>query len=98
MRINLDVVVAGERGPAANSNSVDFQYFVAVTDPAQSVLYYKRFPVRIVFDTPQKRSAVEDHIEDPIPLGGHKGSDVNVVLGFGQSPEVVDFYKHFRGR
>ena len=25
-------------------------------------------------------------------------SDLNVLLGFQQSPEVVDFYKHFRGR
>ena len=30
--------------------------------------------------------------------GGQKGSDLNVLVGFQQSPEVVDFYKHFRGR
>jgi len=98
MRMTLDVVVVGERGPAAKADSVDFQYFVAVTGPDQSILGKKMFPVRIVFDTPQKRAGVTDHIEQTIPLGGHKGTDLSVDLGFQQSPEVVDFYKHYRGR
>ena len=54
--------------------------------------------MRIVFDTPQKRAGVTDHIEQTIPLGGRKGTDLSVIVGFQQSPEVVDFYKHFRGR
>jgi hypothetical protein len=54
--------------------------------------------VRIVFEGTQKRAGVTDHIEETVPLGGRKGSDLNVLLGFQQSPEVVDFYKHFRGR
>ena len=98
VRMMLDVVVVGERGPAAKSDSVDFQYFVAVTGPDQSILGKKQFPVRIVFDTPQKRAGVTDHIEQTIPLGGRKGTDLTVNIGFQQSPEVVDFYKHFRGR
>lgn len=98
MRMTLDVVVVGERGPAGKADSVDFQYFVAVTGPGQSILSKRVFPVHITFDTPQKRAGVTDHIEDTIPLGGHKGADLTVDLGFQQSPEVVDFYKHFRGR
>ena len=98
MRITLDIVVVGERGPAAKGDSVDFQYFVAATGPDQSILYYKRLPVRIAFGTTGKRAGVTDHIEDPIPLGGRKGTDLTIDIGFQQSPEVVDFYKHFRGR
>ena len=98
MRLILDVVVVAERGPAAKADSVDFQYFVAVTGPDQAIISKKPFPVRIVFDTPQKRSGVTDHIEEAIPLGGNKGADLNIVVGFQQSPEVVDFYKKFRGR
>jgi hypothetical protein len=63
IRMSLDIVVVGERGPAAKADSVDFQYFVAVTAPDQSILSKRPFPVRIVFDTPQKRSGVTDHIE-----------------------------------
>jgi hypothetical protein len=98
IRMSLDIVVVGERGPAAKADSVDFQYFVAVTAPDQSILSKRPFPVRIVFDTPQKRSGVTDHIEETVPLGGRKGADLSIVVGFQQSPEVVDFYKHFRGR
>ena len=98
VRMILNVVVVGERGPAAKADSVDFQYFVAVTGPDQSILDKKQLPVRIVFDTPQKRAGVTDHIEETIPLGGRKGTDLTVNIGFQQSPEVIDFYKHFRGR
>ena len=98
VRMLLDVVVVGERGPAAKADSVDFQYFVAVTGPDQSILGKREFPVRIVFDAPQKRAGVTDHIEETIALGGRKGTDLTVDLGFQQSPEVVEFYKRFRGR
>jgi hypothetical protein len=98
MRMILDVVVVGERGPAAKADSVDFQYFVAVTGPDQTILNKKPLRVRIVFDTPQKRAGVTDHIEETIPLAGRKGTDLAVDLGFQQSQEVVDFYKRFRGR
>jgi hypothetical protein len=98
LRINLEVVVAGERGPAGKGDSVDLPYFVAVTGPDQTVLARNPFAVRIAFEGNQKRSAVTDHYEEVIPLDGRKGSDLNVLLGFQQSPEVVDFYKHFRGR
>jgi len=98
MRLVLDVVVVAERGPAAKADSADFQYFVAVTGPDQAILSKRPFPVRIAFDTPQKRSGVTDHIEETIALGGRQGTDLNIVVGFQQSPEVVDFYKKFRGR
>jgi hypothetical protein len=98
MRFSLDAIVIGERGPAAKGDSVDLQYFVAVTGPDQSILSKKPLAVRIAFDGTQKRSGVTDHIEETIPLEGRKGSDLNVLLGFQQSAEVVDFYKHFRGR
>jgi hypothetical protein len=98
VRISLDTVVIGERGPAAKDDAVDLQYFVAVTGPDQSVISKKPLAVRIAFDNTQKRAGVTDHIEETIALGGQEGSGLNVLLGFQQSPEVVDFYKHFRGR
>ena len=98
LHMNLDVVVAAERGPAAKGDTVDLNYFVAVTGPDQSILSKKPLALRIVFDTPQKRAGVTDHLEETIPLGGRRGNDLTVDVGFQQSPEVVEFYKHFRGR
>ena len=77
---------------------MDLQYFVAVTGPDQSILSKKPFAIRIAFESTQRRAGVTDHIEETIPLGGRRGSDLNVLLGFQQTPEVVYFYKHFRGR
>jgi hypothetical protein len=98
VRLSLDTIVVGERGPASKGDSVDFQYFVAVTGPSQAILRSTPLVVRIAFEGTQKRSGVTDHIEETIPLEGRKGADLNVLIGFQQSPEVVDFYKHFRGR
>lgn len=98
VKITLDAVVVGERGPAAKGDVVDLPYFVAVTGPDQSIISKRAFAIRIVFEGNQKRAGVTDHIEETVPLDGRKASDLNVLLGFQQNPEVVDFYKHFRGR
>jgi hypothetical protein len=98
VKVTLDMVVAAERGPAGTGDSVDLPYFVAVTTPDQSVISKKPFTVRIAFEGGQRRAGVTDHIEETIPLDGHKAPDLNVILGFQQSPDVVAFYKRFRGR
>jgi hypothetical protein len=98
VRASLDVVVVGERGPAAKGDAVDLQYFVAVTAPDQSILSKRSFPVQITVPSGTRRAGVTDHIEETIPLGGRPASELNIVLGFQQGPEVVEFYKHFRGR
>ena len=99
LRLALDVVVVGERGPAAaGASAVDAWYFVAVTGPDQSVLGKRLFPVHIDVPASAKRAAISDHIEQTIPLGGHRPGELTVVLGFQQSPEALEFYRHYRGR
>lgn len=98
VRMTLDVIVIGQRGPAAQGNGLDLTYFVAVTGPNQTIISKKPFSVHIAFEPDQIRAGVTDHIVETIPLGGHQGSDINVLVGFQQSPQVIDFYKHYRGR
>ena len=98
VHVDLDAIIVGERGPAARGDTVDLPYFVAVTTPDQTIVSKKPLAVRIAFEGNQKRAGVTDHIEETIPLGGRNGADLNVLLGFQQSPEVVDFYRRFRGR
>ena len=99
VRAALDVIVIGERGPsAAKADGVDLQYFVAATGPDQAVLSKRSFAVHIPLAADARRSGVTDHIEQTIPLGGRTPGEVSIVLGFQQGPEIVDFYKHFRGR
>ena len=99
LRAALDVVVIGEKGPAAGkAGGVDLQYFVAVTGPDQAILSKRTFVVHIDIPPDAKRAGVTDHIEETIGLGGRAPGDLGIMIGFQQSPEVVDFYRHFRGR
>jgi hypothetical protein len=98
VQMTLDVIVIGQRGPAGRANAVDVTYFVAVTAPGQQVLSKRTFPVRITFEPDQVRAGITDHVVLTIPLGGHKGTDLNLLVGFQQTPQVVEFYKHYRGR
>jgi hypothetical protein len=96
---SLDVVVIGERGPAAGKgDGVDLQYFVAVTGADQAILSKRSFPVRIAIPADAKRAGITDHIDETIPLAGRAPGDLSIVVGFQQSPEIVDYYRHFRGR
>ena len=97
VRAVLDVVVIGERGPAAGAaDSVDLQYFVAVTGPDQAILSKRSLPVRIAVPGGAKRAGVTDHIEQLLPPGAP--GELSIMLGFQQNPEVVEYYKRFRGR
>jgi hypothetical protein len=99
VRASLDVVVIGERGPAAaGASSVDLYYYVAVTGPDQTILSKRTLPVHIDIPADQRRSGITDHIEETIAVGAVPAGQLNIMLGFQQGPEVVDFYRHFRGR
>ena len=99
VRLKLDTVVVGERGPAAGTaGAVDLWYFVAVTGPDQAILSKRLFPIHIAIPADSKRAGVTDHIEEIIPLGGRPAGDLNVVLGFQQSTEAAEFFKTYRGR
>jgi hypothetical protein len=99
VRASLDVVIVGERGPAATgANSIDLQYFIAVTGPDQTILSKRTLPVRIDIPPDARRAGVTDRIEEVIPIGAVPTNQLNIMLGFQQGPEVVDFYRHFRGR
>jgi len=98
LQVSLNVVVIGQRGPAARGDQVDLNYFVALTGPNRTILAKKPFAVHIAFAPGRPRAGVTDHIEETIPLAGHKPNTLEIVLGFQQSPAVVDFYRHFHGR
>ena len=69
-----------------------------MTGPDQTILSKRTLPVHIDIPADARRAGVTDHIEETIPPGGRPASELNIMLGFQQGPEVVDFYRHFRGR
>jgi len=73
-------------------------YFVAVTGPDQTILSKRTLPVHIDIPPDGRRAGITDHIEELIPAGSAPANQLNIMLGFQQGPEVVDFYRLFRGR
>lgn len=99
VRVALNTIVIGERGPTAGSAAAaDLYYFVAVTGPDQTILSKRTLPLRIAIPANVRRAGVTDRIEETIPLGGRPPGELNVLLGFQQSPEAVEFYRNYRGR
>jgi hypothetical protein len=98
LHVDLDVIVIGERGPAAHGgNLINLQYFVAVTGPNNVILSKRTLPVAVAIPSDRKRGGVTDHIEQTVPLSGQAPGQLTINIGFQQSPDVVDFYRHFRG-
>jgi hypothetical protein len=94
----LDNVIVGERGPAVRGNDVDFSYFVALTAADQTILAKKSFSVHVTVPDRAKRAGVNDHVEIAFSTGGRPLSDLNITVGFQQSPQAIEFYKQYRGR
>jgi hypothetical protein len=99
LRVSLNVIVIGERGPAVGTaNGVDLQYFVAVTGPNQAILSKRSLPIHIAIPADVKRAGVTDHLAETIPLAGRSPGDLSIIVGFQQSPDAIEFYRHYRGR
>ncbi|MGE0257843.1 MAG: hypothetical protein AB7T18_03705 [Alphaproteobacteria bacterium] len=99
VRVTIDTVIIGERGPASGAaTGVDLQYFVAATAAGDTILSKRTLPVQMTIPAATRRAGITDHVEEWVSLGGRSPTEVNVVLGFQQSPEVVQFYKNYRGR
>lgn len=98
LRASLNIIIAGERGPSAKADAVDLTYFIAVTGPNEAVLSKKNLAVHIEIPPNAKRAAVADHLDEAIALGGRNPAEVSILIGFQQPPDVVDFYKNYRGR
>jgi len=98
LHASLDNVIVAERGPAARGNDVDLDYFVALTAADQTILGKKLFSVHVTVPERGKRGGVTDHVEVAFNTAGRPVSDLSLSVGFQQTPDAVEFYKHYRGR
>jgi hypothetical protein len=99
LHASLDSIIVAERGPSVRGNDVDFSYFVALTTASdQTVLGKSSFSVHVTVPERAKRAGVNDHVEVVFATGGRPISDLNIMVGFQQPAEAIEFYKHYRGR
>ena len=98
LRVVLDSVIIAERGPAGRNSDVDLDYFVSLAASDQTILGKKSFSVHVTLAGNDKRAGVNDHVEVVFNTGGRPLSDLSIAVGFQQTPDVIEFYKNYRGR
>ena len=81
--VDLLLSIEVARGPGNTDRKAKFDYFVAITDPADRILTKQVFPVEIEFERTQNRQRFIDELTQRIPLADLKqGPNHRILLGF----------------
>jgi hypothetical protein len=94
IHVEVQVLFALGRGPAAEGATKDYSYWVAVTDRNNAVIDKQYFTVRAVFPPGVDRVMVTDRINDiriPRANSDVSGANFEVLLGFDVTPQMADF-------
>jgi hypothetical protein len=94
IHVEIELLFALGRGPAATGSSKDYSYWVAVTDRNNAVIDKEYFTVRGNFPAGQDRVLVTDRINGikiPRADAGVSGSNFEILIGFDVTPEMADF-------
>jgi hypothetical protein len=94
IHVEVEVLFAFGRGPAAVGSAKDYRYWVAVTDRNNAVIDKEYFDVHAAFPAGKDRVLVTDRINGikiPRADSGVSGANFEVLLGFDVTPEMVDF-------
>ena len=94
IRADLTMQMDFGRGPAAESASYTYQYWVAVTRKNIAVINKQTFPLTVTFPAGADRvSLVESIDEIIIPRAGENtsGENFEIIVGFEVDPQQRDF-------
>ncbi|MBL4740198.1 MAG: hypothetical protein JKY12_04345 [Sneathiella sp.] len=92
LQIELILRIGAVKGPAARSQIQDFPFFVAIADKSKKILNKKIFISPIEIPAGRRRAAVQEEMEQRIPLpAGRSGRDYTIVVGFQLTPEQFEF-------
>ncbi len=90
--VELIIRLGGVKGPAAQKQTQDFPFFVAVADKSNNILNKEVFISPIEVPEGRRRAAVQEEITQRIPLpSGRHGGHYTVVLGFQLTPEQLKY-------
>jgi hypothetical protein len=94
IHVEMEILFALGRGPAATGSSKDYTYWVALTDRDRAVIDKQYFTVRANFPAGQDRVLVTDRINGisiPRANSGVSGANFEILVGFDVTPEMADF-------
>ncbi len=97
--VDLQVAIAGGRGPADRARVADFDYFVAIIDPKQNVVQKQPFRVRFEFTDNRTRLGMIEELEPRVPLSdAFDGPKYQLMVGFQLSPDELAWNRSQRGK
>jgi len=97
--VDLQVAIAGGRGPADRSRIADFDYFVAIIDPQQNIVQKQPFRVRFEFTDNRMRLGMIEELEPRVPLSdAFEGPKYQLMVGFQLTPDELAWNRSQRAR
>ena len=88
--VDLILRIGATKGPAATSQTEEFPFFVAIAERTGKIVAKKIFYSPIEIAEGRRRGAVQEEIEQRIPLKGIKtGADYIIILGFQLTKEQM---------
>lgn len=98
--VDLQIAIAGDRGPADRSRVAEFEYWIAIVDPQQNVVTKQPARVRFQFtDNRTRLGQVLNEFEPYIPLADLKqGPEYQVIVGFQLTPEELAWNRSQKAR
>ena len=99
VKIDMLVDIAAERGPADKSRKAVFAYFVAISNPAGTILARERFTALIPFIPNVSRALAVEELEQMIPLPrGRSAENYRIIVGLQVTREELEFNRRPRQR
>jgi hypothetical protein len=92
VQVDLILRIGAVKGPAAMSQTQDFQFFVAIADSSKHILNKKIFTSPVEIPDGRRRGAVQEELAQYIPLPpGRSGEDYSIIVGFQLTQEQLDY-------
>ena len=86
-------------GPAASERIGQFNFFVALTDPAERIMAKEVFASPLEFQETQRRSGVVEQIEQRFTLkSGERAVQYAILIGFQLTRDQLDYNRKNSGR
>jgi hypothetical protein len=93
--IELGVILAAERGPAATARTATIPYFIAIVDPDRNILAKEVFTTTLTFPPNVSQTAVMDQSQETIPLPKNKSAETyGIVVGMQLTPDEIDYNRN----
>ncbi len=99
VEVDLQLIFEATRGPANDTRTGEFRYYVAIANRGGAILAKKVFATEFEFEGNRNRIGAVEELTQEIPLRpGELGEDFDIFIGFQLNPEQLDYNRAKRLR